>query len=50
MSFIAKRCSLSASQLLVASSGKVFPLLCPTREYEWITKLENAIWFFRNRG
>ncbi len=36
MSFIAKRCSLSASQLLVASSGKVFPLLCPTREYEWI--------------
>ncbi len=36
MSFTAKRCSLSASQLLISSPAKVFPLLCPTREYDWI--------------
>ncbi len=36
MIFTAKRCLLSASQLLVGSPEKVFPLLCPIREYDWI--------------
>ena len=36
MGFQAKQYHLSASQLLVASPEKAFPLLCPTREYDWI--------------
>ena len=36
MSFTAKQSYLSASQLLVATPENVFPLLCPTREYDWI--------------
>lgn len=36
MNFKAKRCSLSAKQLLLATPEKVFLLLCPTREYDWI--------------
>jgi hypothetical protein len=36
MNFKAKQCSLSASQTLLATPEKVFPLLCPTREYDWI--------------
>ena len=36
MNFKAKRCSLSASQLLIGTPERVFPLLCPTREYDWI--------------
>jgi hypothetical protein len=36
VSFLAKQCYFSAIQLLVASPEKVFPLLCPTREYDWI--------------
>lgn len=36
MIFSAKQCSLSACQLLAAPPEKVFPLLCPTREFDWI--------------
>lgn len=34
--FQAKKKTLSCDQLLFASREKVFPLLCPTREYDWI--------------
>lgn len=34
--FKAKKRTLSCDQFLFASSEKVFPLLCPTREYDWI--------------
>jgi hypothetical protein len=34
--FKAKRCFLFAEQQLNSTPGKVFPLLCPTREYDWI--------------
>ena len=34
--FISKRHFVSAKQLLNATPDKVFPLLCPKREYEWI--------------
>jgi hypothetical protein len=34
--FQAKKKTLSCNQLLFASPEKVFPLLCPTREYDWI--------------
>ena len=36
MNFKAKQCTLSASQTLLATPERVFPLLCPTREYDWI--------------
>jgi hypothetical protein len=34
--FTAKRCFLSAEQHLNFTPEKVFPLLCPTCEYDWI--------------
>ncbi len=34
--FRAKKKILSSEQLLFAPREKVFPLLCPTKEYEWI--------------
>jgi hypothetical protein len=34
--FKAKRHFVSCNQLLESPLEKVFPLLCPTREYEWI--------------
>jgi hypothetical protein len=34
--FKAKRCFLYAKQRLNSSPDKVFPLLCPTKEYDWI--------------
>lgn len=34
--FSAQRTTLIAAQHLLAPPDKVFPLLCPTREYEWI--------------
>lgn len=34
--FTAKRCFLSAVQHLNFTPENVFPLLCPTREYDWI--------------
>lgn len=34
--FKAKKKTLSCEQLLFASKEKVFPLLCPTKEYDWI--------------
>lgn len=34
--FIAKKKTLSCDQVLFASPRKVFPLLCPTKEYDWI--------------
>jgi len=34
--FTAKRCFLHAEQQLISAPDKVFPLLCPTREYDWI--------------
>ncbi len=34
--FIAKKIRSSFVQQFQASSSKVFPLLCPVREYEWI--------------
>jgi hypothetical protein len=36
MNFSAKQYSLSANQLLGAPTEKVFPMLCPTCEYDWI--------------
>lgn len=32
----AKKRTLSCDQVLFASPEKVFPLLCPTKEYDWI--------------
>lgn len=40
MNFKAKRCSISASQTLLATPERVFPLLCPSREYDWIEHWE----------
>jgi hypothetical protein len=34
--FKAKRCFLQADQQLNSTPDKIFPLLCPTREYDWI--------------
>jgi len=34
--FKAKRLLLSCEQLLKAKPEKIFPLLCPVREYDWI--------------
>jgi hypothetical protein len=34
--FTAKRCFLSAEQHLNFTPEKIFPQLCPTREYDWI--------------
>lgn len=34
--FSAKRIRLSHRQHYIAPASKVFPLLCPTREYDWI--------------
>jgi len=34
--FNAKRCFLQAEQQLNSTPEKIFPLLCPTREYDWI--------------
>jgi len=34
--FKAKRCFLSAQQQLNFTPEKIFPQLCPTREYDWI--------------
>jgi len=34
--FQAKKKTLNCDQLLLASTEKVFPLLCPTKEYDWI--------------
>jgi len=34
--FEAKRCFLMAEQQLNSTPENIFPLLCPTREYEWI--------------
>jgi hypothetical protein len=34
--FTAVREAKSGTQRLVATPEKVFPLLCPTREYDWI--------------
>lgn len=34
--FIRKQGHLKAAQTLKATPDKVFPLLCPTREYDWI--------------
>lgn len=48
MSFTAKQCQLSAIQLLVASPEKVFPLLCPTREYDWIETWKCDLIFSRS--
>jgi len=48
MSFIAKQYHLSANQLLVASPEKVFPLLCPTREYDWIETWECELLFSKS--
>ena len=48
MSFIAKQYHLSASQLLVALPEKVFPLLCPTLEYEWIETWKCEILFSKS--
>jgi hypothetical protein len=38
--FTAVRCVMSATQHLNAPPHKVFPLLCPIREYEWIESWE----------
>jgi hypothetical protein len=38
--FTAKRCFLSAQQHLNFVPGKIFPQLCPTREYDWIETWE----------
>ncbi len=36
--FTAQRRTLIAAQHLLAPPDKVFPLLCPTREYDWIER------------
>jgi hypothetical protein len=36
MNFKAKRCFLSAQQQLNFTPERIFPLLCPTREFDWI--------------
>lgn len=36
MDFKSKRCFLSAEQQLNFTPEKIFPQLCPTREYDWI--------------
>jgi len=36
MNFKAKRCFLSAEQNLNFTPEKIFPQLCPTREFDWI--------------
>lgn len=48
MNFIAKQTHLSASQLLVASPKTVFPLLCPTREYDWIENWKCELLFSKS--
>ncbi len=34
--FISKRHRVASSQLVAASPERIFPLLCPKREYDWI--------------
>lgn len=43
-----KRKYLSASQSLAASPERVFPLLCPTREYDWIEEWKCELVFSRS--
>lgn len=40
MNFTAKRCFLSVQQQLNFTPEKIFPQLCPTREFDWIEHWE----------
>jgi hypothetical protein len=46
--FTAKRCFLSAEQHLNFTPEKVFPLLCPTREYDWIETWKRELIYSRS--
>lgn len=48
MNFKAKRCFLSAQQQLNFTPERIFTLLCPTREFDWIEHWECELLFSKS--